>query len=105
MEEKSWIATVRIGNDRREDKENTGKNLQTNEDAWENLDTSEWRDHELIREYLNDAPVRLEDDNWKLRKEKKPEMMDSGYSNWEDSWIAPDGWKEISQPKPIMRGW
>ena len=28
-----------------------------NEDTWENLDTSEQRDPELIREYFNDAPV------------------------------------------------
>ena len=27
-----------------------------NEDTWDNLDTSERRDPELIREYLNDAP-------------------------------------------------
>ena len=61
--------TVRIENDWSKDEENTGKNLQTNEDAWENLDTSEWRDHELIREYLNGAPVRLEGDNWKAENE------------------------------------
>ena len=32
-------------------------------------DTWEWIDHELIREYLNGAPVRLEDDNWKAENE------------------------------------
>ena len=48
-----------------------------NEDAWEDLDTWEWRDHEPIRDHLNEAPVRLENDNWKLRM-NKAELMDSG---------------------------
>ena len=26
-------------------------------------------------------------------------------TNWEDSWISPDGWKRFSQSKTIMRGW
>ena len=30
-----------------------------NKDTWGNLDTREQRDHELIRGYLNDAPVRF----------------------------------------------
>ena len=41
-----------------------------NEDAWEDLDTWERRDHEPIRDHLNDASVRLENDNWKLRMNK-----------------------------------
>ena len=36
-----------------------GKNWKTNEDTWQNLDTSERRDPKLIREYLNDAPTRF----------------------------------------------
>ena len=36
---------------------------------------------------------------------KSSEMMAFGESNWKDSWIAPDGWKEFSQSKTIMRGW
>ena len=26
-------------------------------------------------------------------------------TNWEDSWISPDGWKRFSQSETIMRGW
>ena len=37
----------------------TGKNWKMNEDTWQNLDIRERRDHELIREYLNDAPLRF----------------------------------------------
>ena len=37
----------------------TGKNWKTNEDTLGNLNTREQRDHELIRGYLNDAPVRF----------------------------------------------
>ena len=33
------------------------------EDAWENLETREQKDQELIRDHLNEAPVRLENDN------------------------------------------
>ena len=33
-----------------------------NEETWKNLDTSEQRDHELIREYLNDAPEEYGDE-------------------------------------------
>ena len=36
----------------------TGKN-QRNKYAREDIDAQERRDHELIREYLNDAPVRF----------------------------------------------
>ena len=32
-----------------------------NEHTWDNLDTWERRDHELIRENLNEAPVRFEE--------------------------------------------
>jgi len=52
-----------------------------NEDAWENLDIWERRDDELIREHLNDAPVGLENDNWKLRINKSSEMMGSVETN------------------------
>ena len=76
-----------------------------NEDAWEDLDTWERRDHELIKEYLNEAPVELGNERWMLRTNKSSEMMAFGESNWKDSWIAPDGWKEFSQSKTIMRGW
>ena len=34
----------------------TGKNWKTNEDTWGDLDVEEQRDHELIKEYLNEAP-------------------------------------------------
>ena len=36
-----------------------------NEDTWGDLDTGEWRDPELIREYFNDAPVRFGE--WELK--------------------------------------
>ena len=52
-----------------------------NEDAWENLVTREQKDHELIRDHLNDGPVGLENDNWKLRINKSSEMMGSGETN------------------------
>ena len=70
-----------------------------NEHTWGNLDTWERIDHELIREYLNDALVGF--------GERKLEagMMAFGESNWKDPWIALDGWKEFSQSKTIMRGW
>ena len=48
-----------------------------NKDAWENLDTWERRDHELIREYLNDGPVRLGEQQLKAGM-NNPEMMGSG---------------------------
>ena len=37
----------------------TGKNWRMNEDTLGDFDTSERRDHELVRENLNDAPVRF----------------------------------------------
>ena len=43
----------------------TGKN----EDTWGDLDTSERRDHELIREYLNDAPVEYGEGELKAENE------------------------------------
>ena len=55
-----------------------------NEGAWENLDTSEQKDHELIKEYLNDAPVRFGEQELKAGMNKS-EMMGSGWSNWKDS--------------------
>ena len=39
------------------------------EDTWEDLDTSERIDHELIREYLNDAPVRFGEQELKVENE------------------------------------
>ena len=76
-----------------------------NEDAWENLDTWERRDHELIRGYLSDAPV------WFGERELKAWMNNSF---WNDGlrriklkrlmncsgWV----WEEFSQSKTIMRG-
>ena len=72
----------------------TGKNYKTNEDTWQNLGTRDQRDHELIREYLNDSPEEFENERWKLRMNNS-ETMGSGESNWKDSWIAPDGKKRI----------
>ena len=40
-----------------------------NEDTWENLDTSARRDPELIREYLNDAPVEYGEGELKAENE------------------------------------
>ena len=40
-----------------------------NEDTWENLDTSEWRDPELIRGYLHDTPVRFREKELKADNE------------------------------------
>ena len=75
-----------------------------NEDARENLDTWERRDHELIRDHLNEAPVKF--GVWELKAGmNNSDMMASRESNWKDSWIAPDRWKEISHSKTIMRGW
>ena len=37
----------------------TEKNWKMNEDTWQNLDIREQRDHELTREYLDDALVRF----------------------------------------------
>ena len=70
--------TVRIKNEQIRDKEDTGKNLQIHEDAWEDLDTWERRDHEPIKDHLHEASVKLESDNWKLRM-NNPEIMDSGW--------------------------
>ena len=61
-----------------------------NEDAWEDLDTWERRNHEPIKDHLNEAPVKLENDSWKLRM-NNPEMMAFGESNWKDSWNGLDG--------------
>ena len=81
----------------------TGKNLRTNEDTWGNLDTWERGDHEPNRDHLNEAPVRLKDESWKLewiilrwwapenQTEKTPELLRMGEKNshnrkqlWED---------------------
>ena len=40
-----------------------------NEDTWENLDTSEWRDSEMIREHLNEAPIRFREKELKAENE------------------------------------
>ena len=40
-----------------------------------------------------------------MRMNKSSEMMGFVESNWKESWIAPEGWKELSQLKTIMRGW
>ena len=92
-----------IGNERRKDKETPGRikewmKILGEFESWERID------HELTREYLSDAPVRFGE--WELKARiNNPEMMDSGESNWKDSWNASDGWKEFSQSKIIMRGW
>ena len=36
--------------------ESPGKNCEMNEDTWDNLETREWRDRELIEEYWKEAP-------------------------------------------------
>ena len=48
----------------------TGKNWKTNEDTWGDLDTWERRGHELIRGYLNDAPVRFVEQELKAENEE-----------------------------------
>ena len=48
-----------------------------NEDTSDNLDTCERREHEPIKDHLNKAPVRSENDNRKLRMNKSL-MMGSG---------------------------
>ena len=40
----------------------TRKNWKTNEDTGGDVDTREQRDHELIRGYLNDAPLEFENE-------------------------------------------
>ena len=42
-----------------EKRTNHWEELENNVDTWGNLDTNERMDHELIREYLGDAPVRF----------------------------------------------
>ena len=49
----------------------TGKNWKTNEDTWENLDTREQRDHELIEEYLNEAPGEYGDERRGINSESR----------------------------------
>ena len=44
-----------------------------NEDTWENLDTSERRDHELTRGYLNDAPGEYGDERRDINLELENE--------------------------------
>ena len=72
-----------------------------NKDAWENLDTWERRDHELIREYLNDGPVRLGEQQLKAGM-NNPEMMGSGGKEMKTTHeMLPDGWKEFSRSKQL----
>ena len=40
-------------------KKTQGKNCEMKENTWDNLDTWERRDHELIRDHLNDALVKI----------------------------------------------
>ena len=47
----------------REDLENEWRYLR-------GFDTKERRDHEPIKDHLNEAPVKLENDSWKLRMNK-----------------------------------
>ena len=69
-----------------------------NEDTWENLDTSERRDHELISGYLNDAPEEFENESWKLRM-KTYDMMAFGGKKWKQL-MKCSGWvKRISTIK------
>ena len=77
MEENVERPTVRIENKRRKREESLGKNCEMNEDTWDNQETWERRDHELIIDHLYDAPVRLENEGWKLRM-NKPELKDFG---------------------------
>ena len=67
-----------------------------NEGAWENLNTSGRIDHELIREYLDDAPVRFGERELKLewiilrwwapekQTEKNLELLRMGEKNSHD---------------------
>ena len=74
-----------------------------NKDAWEDLDTWERRAHEPIKDYLNEAPVKLGERELKL----KWIIFDDGLriTDWEDSWITPDRSKRILTIKTITRGW
>ena len=84
-------------------KEKIKKHREELENEWRYLrefDTWERRDHELIRGYLNDAPVRFGERELKAGMNNY-EIMGSGESNWKDSWIALDGWKEFSQRKQL----
>ena len=78
----------------------TRKNWKTNEDTWYDLDTWERRDHELIRGYLNDAQVRFGEQELKAGMNNS-EMKGYRESNWKDSWIAPDGWKNSHNRKQL----
>ena len=68
-EENVEWTTIRIEKERLKHEETPGRIRNLNEDAWENLDTWERRDHELIREYLNDAPVRFGERELKAENE------------------------------------
>ena len=47
----------------------TGKNWKMNEDTCQDLDTSEQRDHELVRGCLSDAPVSFGERELKAENE------------------------------------
>ena len=71
-----------------------------NEDTWESIDTRERTDHELIRGYLIDAPVKLE--GWELKaKMNNPEMMAFGESNWKYSELLRMGEKKSHNRKQL----
>ena len=95
--------TVRIENNWRKEDE-TPVELKNARKYSREFDTRERRDHELTKEYWSDAPVRFGERELKADMNNS-EIMGSGESNWKNSWIALDGWKEFSQSKTIMRGW
>lgn len=77
-----------------------------NEDSWGNLDTREWRDHELIREYLNDAPEENDNKRWTLKWTNSSEMMASGESKRKTTpEILRMGMKRISHEWKQLRRW
>ena len=75
------------------------------EDTWENLDTRERRDHELIEEYLNEAPVWFGERELKAwmnnsemmalenQTEKTPELLWMGEKNSHNQNNYEDGMK------------
>ena len=58
------------------------------------LDAKEQRDHELIKEHLNEAPGYIENDSWNERTKNSSGMIASGENKREsNSWQTPDGEK------------
>ena len=85
-----------------------------NEDTWENLDTSERRDPDLIREYMNDSPEeygderrdinleQLENEAENLERINLSEMMAFGWSrNENNSEMLRMGKKRITRLETI----